>query len=145
MGFVEDELAAVDPGAEAEVGGQEGEEPRDDARDDGADVGAVAAARFAARRVARRARRRGFRHRRPVAAGHRVGDGFACGERARRRGLRGRRHRRPAAARAPDDGLHGPGYLVAVAAAEAGGARRLRRLLVLRVAAGEGGELILPF
>ena len=37
--LVECELTAVDPGAEAEVAGQDEEKPRDDAGDDGGDVG----------------------------------------------------------------------------------------------------------
>lgn len=131
MVLVEDELAAVDPGAEAEVGGQDGEEAGDDAGDNGGDVGA--AVLFYGGWVAGGSRGRGFGDGGAVGAGDGVGDWLSGREGALRRCLSRGGDGGPAGAGAADDGLHWAWNLVAVAAAETGRAFRLGGLLVLLV------------
>lgn len=129
--LVQDQLPAVDPGAEAEVGGEEGEEAGDDAGDDGG--GVRAAARFQSGGVAGGAGGGGFGCGGAVAAGDGVGDGLSCRERTLFGGLGGGGDGSAAGAGAADDGLHWAWDLVAVAAAETGVALSLRGLLVLLV------------
>lgn len=140
--LVEHELAAVDPGAETEVGGEDGEEAGDDAGDDGGDVGT--AALFRGGGVAGRAGGGGLGDGGAVGAGDGVGDWLSGCEGAIRGCFGGGGDGGSAGAGAADDGLYWSWDLVAVAAAEAGGAFRLGGLLVLGVSSAESCELILP-
>lgn len=142
MVLVEDQLAAVDPGAETEVGGEDGEEAGDDAGDDGGDVGA--AALFRGGGVAGGARGGGLGDGGAVGAGDGVGDWLSGCEGANCGCFSGGGDGGSAGAGAADDGLYWSWDLVAVAAAETGGAFCLGGLLVLGVSSAESCELILP-
>lgn len=110
------DLAAVDPGAESEVGGDDEEDAGDYASDDGADVGAAVAGAGAALRVPVYDVGDGG----AVGAGHGVGLGFAGCERALGGCLDGGRERGASSCFAADNALDGFGDGVAVGAFDTG-------------------------
>ena len=140
MVLVELELAPVDPGAEAEVAADEEEDAGHDAGHDGRDVGAR---RFGGGVAA--GRNNGVGDGGAVGARDGVGDGSARGEGAVGGDASGGGDGGAAGGVAADDALDGDGDLVAVGAAEAGGVLGLGDLLVLHVAARQGGEGVDPF
>lgn len=128
--FVEGELAAVDPGAEAKVGGEDGKAAGDDASDDSGDVGSVTAVVAAGAADARGA---GFGDGGAVGVRDGVGDWFSCSQGTSSGGLCGGGDGGATGGVAADNRLNGGGDLVAVGAGEGSGVVQLRKLFILGV------------
>ena len=138
MVLVQDELPAVDPGAEREVSSDDRKDAGDNAGDDGADVGTALAIGVG---LAIAAARRGGRGDDGAVGGrYGVGDGFARGERPVGGGLDGGGQGCAAGGVAADDALHGGGDGVAVGALETGG--RVEAALVALLAERVGAAVL---
>ena len=140
MIFVKRKLSAVDPRAETEIGGQDGETARDYTGDNSRNIRAVVV-------VGRRAvdqGRAGLRGNRSVGTGDGIGDWFTRCQGTLGCRLSWGRDGRSAAAVTTDDRLDGTRDLIAITTAKTGRIALLGYLLVLGIASFQSGELILP-